>query len=125
MRKYSPRGIDISIANGVVYTKWFDGRIHRRSEGRLKGLELVSIFRRGDPGVIPLAVSLLTGEDIEHLVRGEGPHLFGWGSVGAGYNFITGPAEFFARSEDAERATELLIELSTGRCSFAGTGIHG
>jgi hypothetical protein len=39
--------------------------------------------------------------------------LFGWGRVGAGYNILTGPAEFAVRSDDADRARQLLHDLVT------------
>jgi hypothetical protein len=65
---------------------------------------------------------LLEGEQIEYLIRGEGlQDLFGWGRVGSGYNIIVGPAEFWVRADDAERARALLEELepppSAGRRS--------
>jgi putative signal transducing protein len=72
---------------------------------------LVPILRTGDPGLIPLAKSLLEGEGIEYLVRGENlQDLFGAGRLG-GYNYVTGPAEFWVHTEDAERARTLLDEL--------------
>ena len=72
---------------------------------------LVPILRTGDPGLIPLAKSLLEGEGIEYLVRGEDlQDLFGAGRLG-GYNYVTGPAEFLVRTEDAERARALLDGL--------------
>lgn len=72
---------------------------------------LVPILRTGDPGLIPLAKSLLEGEGIEYLVRGENlQDLFGAGRLG-GYNYVTGPAEFLVRTEDAERARMLLDGL--------------
>jgi hypothetical protein len=72
---------------------------------------LVPILRTGDPGLIPLAKSLLEGEGIEYLVRGEDlQDLFGAGRIG-GYNYVTGPAEFWVNTEDAERARTLLDAL--------------
>ena len=77
-------------------------------------ITLTTVLRTGDPAVIALAQSLLEGEGIEFLVRGEGlQDLFGWGRVGAGYNILTGPAEFAVRSDDAERARQLLHDLVT------------
>jgi hypothetical protein len=72
---------------------------------------LVPILRTGDPGLIPLAKSLLESEGIEYLVRGENlQDLFGVGRLG-GYNYVTGPAEFLVHTEDAERARTLLDGL--------------
>jgi hypothetical protein len=75
-------------------------------------VELVPVLRTGDAGLIPLAKSLLEGEGIEYLVRGETVQdLFGLGRMG-GYNYVTGPTEFLVHAEDAERARALLEELS-------------
>jgi hypothetical protein len=72
---------------------------------------LVPILATGDPGLILLAKSLLEGEGIEYLVRGENlQDLFGAGRLG-GHNYVTGPAEFWVHTEDAERARTLLDGL--------------
>jgi hypothetical protein len=76
-------------------------------------VELVTVLRTGDAGLIPLAKSLLEGEGIEYLVRGEHVQdLFGIGRMG-GYNYVTGPTEFLVHAEDAERARTLLDGLTT------------
>ena len=75
-------------------------------------VELVSIFATGDPGVIAVAKSLLEGEEIDYLIRGEGlQDLFGAGRMG-GFSYAMGPAEFWVRADDADRARELLDELN-------------
>jgi Putative prokaryotic signal transducing protein len=75
-------------------------------------MELMRVLVTGDAGLIALAKSLLDSEQIEYLVRGDGlQDLFGWGRLGAGYNYIVGPAEFWVRPDDLERARELLAEL--------------
>jgi hypothetical protein len=72
---------------------------------------LEPVLRTADAGLIPLAKSLLEGEGIEYVVRGENlQDLFGAGRLG-GYNYITGPAEFLVHSHDAERARTLLDGL--------------
>jgi hypothetical protein len=72
---------------------------------------LEPVLRTADAGLIPLAKSLLEGEGIEYVVRGENlQDLFGAGRLG-GYNSITGPAEFLVHSHDAERARTLLDGL--------------
>jgi hypothetical protein len=38
--------------------------------------------------------------------------LFGAGRLTAGFNYITGPAQFLVRRADEERARELLSELA-------------
>ena len=72
---------------------------------------LETVLRTADAGLIPLAKSLLEGEGIEYLVRGENiQDLFGAGRLG-GYNYITGPAEFLVHAHNAERARTLLEGL--------------
>ena len=74
-------------------------------------VELVSIFATGDPGVIAVAKSLLDGEEIDYLIRGEGlQDLFGAGRMG-GFSYAMGPAEFWVRADDADCARELLAGL--------------
>jgi Putative prokaryotic signal transducing protein len=77
-------------------------------------LELVTVFRTGDAGLIALAKSLLEGEAIEYLARGDGlQDLFGWGRLGSSFNYIVGPVEFVVRSDDAPRARALLRDLAS------------
>jgi hypothetical protein len=74
--------------------------------------ELVPVFATGDPGLIALAHSLLEGEKIDYLVRGEGlQDLFGLGRA-TSYSFAMGPAEFWVRAEDADNARALLEDLT-------------
>jgi hypothetical protein len=76
-------------------------------------LELVPVFRTGDAGVIALAKSLLEGEGIEYMARGDGlQDLFGGGRLGGGFNYVVGPVEFVVRSDDALRARTLLRDLA-------------
>lgn len=77
-------------------------------------IQLTTVFASGDPALIAVAKSLLDAEQIDYLVRGDGVQdLFGWGRMGAGYNIVTGPAQFVVREEDAQRVRELLRDLST------------
>lgn len=77
-------------------------------------IELVPVFDTGDAGLIPLIKSMLEGEGIDYFVRGEGVQdLFGAGRLTAGFNYITGPAQFLVRREDEERARELLQDLDS------------
>lgn len=69
---------------------------------------LESVLRTADAGLIAIAKSLLEGEGIEYLLRGDRlPDLFGAGRLG-GFNILTGPAEFLVHPRDAERARALL-----------------
>jgi hypothetical protein len=73
--------------------------------------ELVSVLATGDAGVIAVAKSLLEGEEIDYFVRGESlQSLFGLGRL-TGVSFVVVPAEFWVRSDDAERARALLKDL--------------
>jgi hypothetical protein len=76
-------------------------------------LELVPVFRTADAGLVALAKSLLEGEGIEYLARGEGlQDLFGGGRL-AGFNPVVGPVEFVVRSDDAQRVRALLRDLAS------------
>ena len=76
-------------------------------------IRLTPVLSVANPALIALAKSLLDAEGIEYLVRGENVQdLFGWGQLGAGFNIVTGPAEFVVREDDAQRARELLRNLT-------------
>jgi hypothetical protein len=76
-------------------------------------IELVSVFRTGDAGLVALAKSLLDAEGIEYMARGDGlQDLFGWGRLGGGFNYVVGPVEFVVRRDDAQRAGVLLRDLT-------------
>ena len=73
---------------------------------------LVPVLATGDAGLIAIAQSLLDAEQIDYLLRGDGlQDLFGAGRL-TGYSFAMGPAEFLVRSEDFDRARELLGGLT-------------
>jgi hypothetical protein len=73
---------------------------------------LVPVLATGDAGVIAVARSLLEGEQIDYFVRGDGlQDLFGLGRI-TGFSFAMGPAQFWVRADDAERARDLLAGLT-------------
>ena len=75
-------------------------------------VQLVSVLATGDASVIAVAKSVLDGEEIDYFVRGDGlQDLFGVGRV-TGFNFAVGPAEFWVRADDADRARRLLERLT-------------
>lgn len=77
-------------------------------------VELVPVYRSANAALTALARSLLEGENILYMLRGDNlQDLFGWGRIGAGYNVLVGPAEFWVRADDAERATERLKDLES------------
>jgi len=74
-------------------------------------MELVRVLATGDAGVIAVAKSLLEGEEIDYFVKGDGlQDLIGLGRI-TGFSFLMGPAEFWVREDDADRARELLEGL--------------
>jgi hypothetical protein len=74
--------------------------------------DLVKALVTGDAGLIAVARSLLDAEGIEYLLRGDGlQDLFGFGRL-TSFNYLVGPAEFWVRAEDAQRARELLKDLT-------------
>ncbi len=82
---------------------------------------LVRILATGDAAVIAVATSLLEGAEIDYFVRGDGlQDLFGLGRI-TGYSFAMGPAEFWVREDDAERARELLADLTANQGPHSST----
>jgi hypothetical protein len=71
------------------------------------------VLSTGDAGLIAVARSLLEGEEIDYFVKGDGlQDLFGLGRISGGFSFAMGPAEFWVRQDDADRARELLGDLT-------------
>jgi hypothetical protein len=75
-------------------------------------IELVPVFETGDAGLTAIVKSVLEGEGIDFLVRGEGVQdLLGAGRLTAGFNYLTGPARFLVRRDDEKRAREVLSDF--------------
>jgi hypothetical protein len=75
-------------------------------------VELVRAFVATDEGLTEIAKSLLEGEKIEYLVRGERlQDLFGWGRFGTGFSYIVGPTEFWVCADEADHARACLEGL--------------
>jgi hypothetical protein len=70
-------------------------------------VEFVCVLATGDAGVVAVAKSLLEGEEIDYFVKGENQEMAGL----IGFNFAMGPAEFWVRADDGERARALLEDL--------------
>jgi len=74
----------------------------------------VTALTAGYRGEVLLARSLLEGAGIPHVVNSDAVQdLFGWGRIGTGFNFITGPARVLVAREDADLAKELLSDLQS------------
>ena len=57
--------------------------------------------------------SILDEAEIKYLIKNEGVQaLFGVGTIGTGFNPITGPVTFQVMPEDEEEAKELLKDVS-------------
>ena len=75
-------------------------------------VKLVRVLTTGDAGVLAVAQSLLEGEEIDCLVRGDGlQDLFGLGRI-TGFSYAMGPAEVWVREDEADRARDVLEGLS-------------
>ncbi|MCX7878739.1 MAG: DUF2007 domain-containing protein [Ignavibacteria bacterium] len=73
---------------------------------------LVSVYKTGNPAIIAVIKSVLDEAGIKYLVKGENlQNLFGVGTIGTGYNLITGPVDFQVMPEDEEYARELLKDI--------------
>lgn len=71
--------------------------------------EMVTVLETGDQTLIAVAKSVLDGAGIPCIARNERlQNLFGWGSIGTGFNAAMGPIRLQVLKEDAEAATELL-----------------
>ena len=73
---------------------------------------LVPVEEIHGASLISVAHSLLQAAGIPYYIGGERlQELFGWGSFGTGYNFITSPPIVFVTPSALEEARELLREL--------------
>jgi Putative prokaryotic signal transducing protein len=70
---------------------------------------MVTVLETGDQSLIAVAKSVLEGAGIPSIARNERlQNLFGWGTIGTGYNVSMGPVRLQVLKEDAETARELL-----------------
>lgn len=73
---------------------------------------LVPVLETGNPALVAVAESLLTGSGIEYEKTAEAlQDLFAWGRLGMGFNPVVGPIVLYVHNEDAEAARELLADL--------------
>lgn len=72
-------------------------------------VELVTVLVTRDTGELMIAKSLLEAEGIRYFPKGERLQgLFGYGSIGAGYNLLVGPVQLQVASADADEARAIL-----------------
>ena len=75
-------------------------------------VDLVTVFKTGDPVYTALAKTILEEADIYFFVKGEGPMgLFGAGRSGLGFGPFVNDIEIQVARHDIEEATQLLQEL--------------
>jgi hypothetical protein len=78
-------------------------------------VELVNVFETRDPGLILVIKSLLDGEEIDYLVRGDpGENPLAWRHTGGLFGIGVKPAVVVVRAEDAERVRALLESMGSG-----------
>ena len=78
-----------------------------------------------DPALLPVAKSLLEQAGVQYFVRNEATQgLFGWGQIGSGFNFITGPPVLMVDRTRLREVQELLQPLVAGADSDA-EGVQG
>ncbi len=71
--------------------------------------DLVTVLETGDQSLIAIAKSVFDGAGISYIARNERlQNLFGWGTIGTGYNVAMGPIRLQVLPQDAEVARELL-----------------
>lgn len=76
-------------------------------------IELVKVYEGGNPALIALLESLFEDAAIEYSTTSEGlQDLFGWGRIGASYNFAIGPVMFYVRREDKAAAQAIVAKLA-------------
>lgn len=76
--------------------------------------ELVTVLETGDQSQVAVARSMLEGAGIPCIARNERlQNLFGWGTVGTGYNVAMGAIRLQVLREDEATARELLAAAPT------------
>ena len=71
--------------------------------------EMVTVLETGDQTLVAVAKSILDSAGIPCIARNEAlQNLFGWGSVGTGFNAAMGPIRLQVLREDEPVARELL-----------------
>jgi hypothetical protein len=78
--------------------------------------ELITVFETGDQSLVAVVKSMLDSAGIPCVARNERlQNLFGWGSIGTGFNAAMGPIRIQVLKEDAETAKELLTTVPVPR----------
>jgi hypothetical protein len=74
--------------------------------------EMTTVLETGDQSLVAVARSVLESAGVPCIARNEMlQNLFGWGSIGAGFNAAIGPIRLQVLKEDEEVARELLKDV--------------
>jgi hypothetical protein len=85
--------------------------------------ELVTVLETGDQSLVAIAKSVLDGAGIPCIARNERlQNLFGWGTIGTGFNAAMGPIRLQVLREDEAVARELLAAVPTSEDKNGGDG---
>ncbi len=77
--------------------------------------ELVTVLETGSESLVAIARSILDAAGIPYAARNQSlQNLFGWGTVGTGFNVVTGPVRFQVPLDCEAEARALLTELPLG-----------
>jgi hypothetical protein len=88
--------------------------VEKLPEAREPPFEMVTVLETGDQSLVAVAKSLLEGAGIPCIARGERlQNLFGWGTIGTGFNAAMGPIRLQVLKEDADTARKLLAPQGT------------
>lgn len=73
----------------------------------------VTVLRIGEQIAVSLARERLESAGISYAVVGDtSQDLYGWGRIGTGFNFITGPVQFRVHRDDEAAAREIIGDLA-------------
>jgi hypothetical protein len=79
---------------------------------KLDESRLITVLTTGNQAIIAVAKSLLDDANITYFAKGEGlQNLFGFGTLGTGFNPIVGPIELQVEEHQAEEAKTILTGL--------------
>ncbi len=74
--------------------------------------DLVTVLETGSQSLVAVVGSILDGAGIPHIARNDRlQNLFGWGSIGTGFNLVTGVIRIQVPPDREQEARALLTEL--------------
>jgi hypothetical protein len=83
-----------------------------RPERREASSDLVTVLETGSQSLVAVASSILDGAGIPYIARNDRlQNLFGWGSIGTGFNVAMGMVRVQVPPDREQEARALLTEL--------------